>query len=355
MTSSVGRVLALNLAQIHAASPQASARTGSPAHPFLQRCASYHNLTSLPDAAIDSARKAYDLGKDVIPTLGKAFRILGNNLTTDDQIQRNFGMFAIDPCPKAQSALTRALSRDSMTSTASTSTPRQAAQSPSSPSLGSASPEHFSLHAHVNPEQLLDMVPGRSPAATSPLASASKEGFALDRTVPVEELFGIIDESTRLDPAVKGYFTSGAILNDQNWSLPFNDAFLLSGIHEGIDFQIAIPTPKPTEENLWAKAENRPRVFARELAMLRSAGYTHHAQYKPDGELLGIVFTAPEAGSKHETITLEECLSDFIAFEEAYQAHEKDPSKLKPAAERESMRKAFIEGLQDMFSCGATI
>lgn len=282
----------------------------------LARSPSYEHLTHLSEEAYNAAEKAYEIGRTVIPGLN--FRVLGNNLTDNHSIQASLGMFAVDPCPKAQRVLHKALSYPSMPSDAES-------KEVSKPLTKCASAP--AMHAH----------------------------FSLREDMGTEHLFSMVEQTARSSPAVKGYFSSGAILNDQNWTVPFNDAFLLSGIHEGIDFHIAIPTPKPTEQNLWDSKANRPRVFARELAMLRAAGYTHHAEYKPDGELLGIVFRKSETESKHETITLEECLTDFEALEAEHQTHEKDPAKLKPAAEREATRKAFIEGLQEMFSCGATI
>jgi hypothetical protein len=64
--------------------------------------------------------------------------------------------------------------------------------------------------------------------------------------------------------------------NRPGWSLHVNDAWIEGGIDRGATFYLASPQ---TPGTLWDAVNNRPTVFARELDMLRHAGYTQVGDY----------------------------------------------------------------------------
>ncbi|MCX6990839.1 MAG: hypothetical protein NTX49_07255 [Chlamydiae bacterium] len=119
-------------------------------------------------------------------------------------------------------------------------------------------------------------------------------------------------------PDVDRLYTHGSIVIDENWSIPFNDALIIRGIHDGIDFQIGLKGAIPTEKNLWTTdqidpSKSRPRVFARELAMLQLAGYQYHVVRNASGEILETSFKKPE-GKDCSKITLQECVDMLKGF-----------------------------------------
>ena len=69
-------------------------------------------------------------------------------------------------------------------------------------------------------------------------------------------------------------------LNQEEWSLEVNDAWIQGGIDRQANFYLATePTGGPTSiegGSLWNTDENRPRVFSRELDQLRGANYVQH-------------------------------------------------------------------------------
>ena len=64
------------------------------------------------------------------------------------------------------------------------------------------------------------------------------------------------------------------VLNTPNWSLELNDAFIRGAIDQGRRIYLA----SPTKGNL-IRFAGQPTVYARELQMLRDAGYTRSGDY----------------------------------------------------------------------------
>jgi RHS repeat-associated protein len=80
------------------------------------------------------------------------------------------------------------------------------------------------------------------------------------------------------DTSVAKDWTGHEVLNDPNWTLAKNDAWILSGISNKQSFYIASPI---TPQNLVSSNPLYPgeTVFARELRMLTEAGYTRVGDY----------------------------------------------------------------------------
>jgi hypothetical protein len=80
------------------------------------------------------------------------------------------------------------------------------------------------------------------------------------------------------DTAVARGWNGHDVLNDPNWTLAKNDEWVNSGIRNKQTFYIASPM---TEENLISSNPNYPgeTVFAREIRMLREAGYVQNGDH----------------------------------------------------------------------------
>ncbi len=60
------------------------------------------------------------------------------------------------------------------------------------------------------------------------------------------------------------------VLNSSRWNLNVNDAWVQGGIDRKVDFDLVSPR---SANYLWDAKFNRPKVFQRELDMLKKAGY----------------------------------------------------------------------------------
>lgn len=139
---------------------------------------------------------------------------------------------------------------------------------------------------------------------------------------------------------------AGSILADGQWSPLLNDAFILGGIHSGATFHLAEPkfeefvtkhnlaSPEQMwakffidEQFLWQEGVNKdnkrvtwPRVFSREVLLLKAAGYTpvinqtfHHKGR--EYQQICLFFNPPAVPS---SLTLPECtehLEPMFAFQ----------------------------------------
>jgi uncharacterized protein RhaS with RHS repeats len=60
------------------------------------------------------------------------------------------------------------------------------------------------------------------------------------------------------------------VLDTNRWNLNVNDAWVQGGIDRKSDFSLVSPR---NSANLWDAANSRPKVYAREIDMLKKAGY----------------------------------------------------------------------------------
>lgn len=97
----------------------------------------------------------------------------------------------------------------------------------------------------------------------------------------------------------------GGILNESNWWILPNDAFMLGGIHAAKEFHLATEKGRyPDAKYLWDSEQGRPTAFGRELLILAHCGYR---QMGPEKRGYEIVLKLP--AFLHESIldrTLEE-------------------------------------------------
>jgi RHS repeat-associated protein len=80
----------------------------------------------------------------------------------------------------------------------------------------------------------------------------------------------------RPDTSIAEEWPGHNVLNDPNWSIDLNDAWVAEAINQGRDVYVASPT---TADNLWDAANNRPTVFSREIQQFLDAGYTRQGDY----------------------------------------------------------------------------
>lgn len=96
------------------------------------------------------------------------------------------------------------------------------------------------------------------------------------------KFFRSLDNSTTQEKAMRQastHLSAGAVINDDQWNILRNDAFMLGAIHEKKDFHLMYPSMTadadgiPDDSLLWDAVNNRPRALGRELLMLSFAGY----------------------------------------------------------------------------------
>ncbi|MFJ2905593.1 IPT/TIG domain-containing protein [Streptomyces sp. NPDC087212] len=107
-------------------------------------------------------------------------------------------------------------------------------------------------------ENFLGLIAGGIETDTDP----EKQGASIEKYV--RENFGTMDENTR------DFYGTG-VLSSANWSMLVNDAWLLAGVHSGVEFFLA---SRRTERNIWDANNKRLRVFGRELIGMTSFGFT---------------------------------------------------------------------------------
>lgn len=137
--------------------------------------------------------------------------------------------------------------------------------------------------------------------------SATKSGLEAAEKIRVQTLPGgssAKDKRIRpLKELMEEHLHMGGIMNDGNWWIFRNDAFILGGVHGNREFHLE---KIPSENLLWDKKANRPRVLGRELIILQLAGYQLYS-YKRK-KLMGYVFMPP---TKTALPTLMECRSQI--------------------------------------------
>ena len=145
---------------------------------------------------------------------------------------------------------------------------------------------------------------------------------------------------SKTTPPSDNLYTHGSILIDEQWNIVLNDALILKGVQDGIDFHIGLQGQIPTAANLWFEGkvdptdptkneEPRIRVFARELAILRLAGYKYHEIKDQDGKVVQATFKKP-AEKECSKITMNDCVQMLKDFKTKAHAEEliemfKDP------------------------------
>ncbi|MBL4759495.1 MAG: hypothetical protein JKY80_01390, partial [Mariprofundaceae bacterium] len=80
----------------------------------------------------------------------------------------------------------------------------------------------------------------------------------------------------RLDDAKAGSKIGMQRLNDPDWTINVNDAWVQGGIDAKKNFYLG---SSETAGNLWDLKNNRPTVLAREIQQLKNAGYVKKADY----------------------------------------------------------------------------
>jgi len=65
-------------------------------------------------------------------------------------------------------------------------------------------------------------------------------------------------------------FYNGRTEGNVGWHFAYNDAWIIGGVHGGVEFQLASPR---TRDNIWPSTESNMSVTARELIGLRISGY----------------------------------------------------------------------------------
>ena len=80
----------------------------------------------------------------------------------------------------------------------------------------------------------------------------------------------------RLDDTAAGSELGMTRLNDPDWSLNVNDAWVQGGIDAKKNFYLG---SSETPLNLWDYKNNRPTVMAREIQQIRNAGYIKQGDY----------------------------------------------------------------------------
>jgi RHS repeat-associated protein len=122
-------------------------------------------------------------------------------------------------------------------------------------------------HAYVpNPLQWID------PLGLAPCSVADKARGLLGSPDDVVVL-GRLD-----DTAVAKGWEGHVVLDTPDWSMDLNDAFIREGISQERTFYLASPT-KGNLIQTSGRYAGQPTVFARELQMLREAGYTRVGSY----------------------------------------------------------------------------
>lgn len=117
--------------------------------------------------------------------------------------------------------------------------------------------------------------------------------------------------------AVLDHLSKGAVINDSNWWILRNDAFMLGAIHASKDFHICyegmrgVSRGVPPQALIWDDSNGRFRALGRELTMLFQAGYqpVYH-QYRGDRTALSFLpprntCTTAFAAMRGEVTTIE--------------------------------------------------
>jgi RHS repeat-associated protein len=119
-----------------------------------------------------------------------------------------------------------------------------------------------------NPEQLINMINAGSGYYSSASSPEGRSNSTKDLKV-----IGRLE-----DTAVAKNWKGHDVLNDPNWTLAKNDEWVNAGIKNKQDFYIASPM---TEKNLVSTNPKYPgpTVFAREIDMLKKAGYVQKGDY----------------------------------------------------------------------------
>jgi hypothetical protein len=80
------------------------------------------------------------------------------------------------------------------------------------------------------------------------------------------------------DTAVAASWEGHVVLDTPKWSLQLNDEFIQGAIEQGRKIYLASPTTGNLVQRTGQFA-GQPTIFARELNMLRKAGYVHVGDY----------------------------------------------------------------------------
>lgn len=86
----------------------------------------------------------------------------------------------------------------------------------------------------------------------------------------------------QVDTAVAKGWDGHVVLNSPNWSLELNDAFMQGAIAQGRKIYLATPTTGNLIQTS-GRFAGQPTVYARELNMLREAGYIRVGDYMVPG------------------------------------------------------------------------
>jgi hypothetical protein len=104
---------------------------------------------------------------------------------------------------------------------------------------------------------------------------------------PSDNQVAVIGSGSTGDTAVAKGFPGHDVLDIQNWTPTKNDAWVLSHADQGHPFYTATPL---NDNSLWDSANNRPRVFGRELEQTFDLGYS---QGGPTGTVAGDTLMPP--------------------------------------------------------------
>jgi hypothetical protein len=132
-----------------------------------------------------------------------------------------------------------------------------------------------------------------TPSAMSRRTSTTSTPFTLSNAT---EAAGLTDEAAGLlgnaddvvvlgrqaDTAVAKGWDGHVVLDTPNWSLELNDAFIRGAIDQGRTIYLASPTTGNLVQTAGQFA-GQPTIYARELNMLREAGYVRVGDYMVPG------------------------------------------------------------------------
>jgi hypothetical protein len=151
------------------------------------------------------------------------------------------------------------------------------------------------LNANAHPVPAIPMAPAPAPAAppasdsiirgtTDPIPNSVGDAMP---SPPSDNQVAVIGSGSTGDTAVAKGFPGHDVLDIQNWTPTKNDAWVLSHADQGHPFYTATPL---NDNSLWDSANNRPRVFGRELEQTFDLGYS---QGGPTGTVAGDTLMPP--------------------------------------------------------------
>jgi hypothetical protein len=153
------------------------------------------------------------------------------------------------------------------------------------------------LNANTSRPPAIPMAPAPAPAPPAPAAPDSiirgtsdpipnSVGDAMP-SPPSDNQVAVIGSGATGDTAVAKGFPGHDVLDIQNWTPTKNDAWVLSHADQGHPFYMGTPL---NDNSVWDAANNRPRVYGRELGQTFDLGYS---QGGPDGTVAGDTLVPP--------------------------------------------------------------